>query len=254
MRYAARTHIGRVRQMNQDCYAVRTDRAPWKLLVVADGMGGASAGEVASQVAVGTVADYIDEHLNKELGHPDELLQAAIFEANDRIWKLAQEVEEYAGMGTTVVAALANETTVVFAHVGDSRGYFWHAGELVQVTSDHSLVAELVRRGQLTEDEAQHHPQRNIVTRSLGTVASNYADIRVMEWQASDALLLCTDGLSNLVSHEELALFLAAVAKQDNQDGIEQEADRLLHLGLERGAPDNITLIAAVHAVGGESE
>lgn len=230
----------------------RVDSTPWKLLVVADGMGGASAGEVASQLAVGTVVDSLDEYLAQELDDPAEVLRAAIFVANDRIWKLAQEVDAYAGMGTTVVAALANESLVVFAHVGDSRGYFWHAGELVQVTSDHSLVAELVRRGQLTEAEAQHHPQRNIVTRSLGTLASNQADVRTVEWQPSDALLLCSDGLSNLVSHEELAKFLEVVTGADSQQVMEHEADRLLHLALERGAPDNITLIVAVHAPGGE--
>lgn len=240
--------------MNQDCYAVHVEAVPWRLLVVADGMGGASAGEVASQVAVGEVTEFLADHAAQQAANPEDLLRSAIFSANQRIWKMAQEVAAYAGMGTTVVAALADENSVVFAHVGDSRGYFWHDGELVQVTHDHSLVAELVRRGQLTEEEALHHPQRNIVTRSLGTLESNDADIEVIPWQPGDALLLCSDGLSNLLSTEELAGFVGAAAAVDSQTEVEQAADEMLHLAMERGAPDNITLIVATYPQGGAAQ
>lgn len=252
MIYAARSHIGRVRQMNQDYYAVHMESEPWHLLIVADGMGGASAGEVASQMAVETVSSQLLEHLTDASADPGVLLRHAIFSANQRIWKLAQEVTQYAGMGTTVVAALVDESTAVFANVGDSRGYLLHQGNFRQVTHDHSLVAELVRRGQLTEEEALHHPQRNIVTRSLGTVASNEADVEVLPWEPGDALLLCSDGLSNLVSCAELAEFLQAAAAAQSQDEVERSSDRMLHLALERGAPDNITLIVAAHSQGGD--
>lgn len=254
MRYAARSHIGLIRQMNQDGYAVQSDSVPWRLLVVADGMGGASAGEVASQIAVGEVSRVVQEQLGADSIEPTALLQDAIFSANQRIYEAAQENAAYAGMGTTVVAALTTGESLVFAHVGDSRGYIWKSGVLRQVTADHSLVAELVRKGQLTEEEAFRHPQRNIVTRSLGTSENSHPDIDALSWGPGDAILLCSDGLSNLVTDDELATCLEQVASAASQQEIDRLADDLLRLALERGGPDNITLILASNQDGGETE
>ncbi|MFO2549779.1 Stp1/IreP family PP2C-type Ser/Thr phosphatase [Alicyclobacillus cycloheptanicus] len=251
MLYAARSHIGLVRQMNQDGFAVHTDVLPWRLLIVADGMGGASAGEVASQIAVGEVSRVILSRLPEGHVDPAELLREAIFSANQRIWETAKENPAYVGMGTTIVSVLTDGETLVFAHVGDSRGYLWRNHTLQQVTHDHSLVAELVRRGQLTEEEALVHPQRNIVTRSLGTSENSYPDLDILTWHPGDALLLCSDGLSNLVGSDELSTHLAQAASVTSQDEIERIADSLLKLALERGGPDNITLIVAAHGDGG---
>ncbi|GMA49111.1 protein phosphatase [Alicyclobacillus contaminans] len=214
MLYAARSHIGLVRQVNQDSYAVHNDVGPWQLLVVADGMGGASAGEVASRMASEEVSRFVRNEFEAFADRPQELLVGAVHAANRKIWEAAKTTDEYVGMGTTLVAALFNEEQVIFVHVGDSRGYLVRTQVLQQVTKDHSLVAELVRRGQLTEEEAQRHPQRNIVTRSLGTAEQSDPDVEVLAWGPGDVLLLCTDGLTNLVTHQELSNLLAPLASR----------------------------------------
>jgi serine/threonine protein phosphatase PrpC len=247
MLHAARSHIGLVRQINQDGYRVCDDFQPMRFSVVADGMGGASAGEVASRIAVDTMVEVVREGLTHEDFDPVELLQTAVSEANRQIWEAAQQTRAYAGMGTTLVAALFNESQVVFANVGDSRGYLLQADSLRQVTNDHSLVAELVRRGQLTEEEAQRHPQRNIITRSLGTAEHNQPDVDVVSWQPNDVLLLCTDGLSNMVTASELEQHLLRLREARSNDDVGRVADQLLALALDRGGPDNITLVLVVH-------
>jgi serine/threonine protein phosphatase PrpC len=247
MLYAARSHIGLVRQVNQDSYSVHMEFSPWQLLVVADGMGGASAGEVASRMAADTVSEVVQSSASHYSDNPAELLLHAVHAANQKIWQTANDVDEYVGMGTTLVAALYNREQVVFVHVGDSRGYLFQHNELKQITKDHSLVAELVRRGQLTEEEAQNHPQRNIVTRSLGTAEHSEPDVNVISWSPGDVLLLCTDGLSNVVSAAELTEMVAQVAHANTDSDVEVVADQLIRLALERGGPDNITLVLVVH-------
>lgn len=253
MLYAAKSHIGLVRQMNQDGYAVLPHLKPREFYVIADGMGGPSAGEVASQIAVDTVSAYVTEHGAATDVNPADLLREAVYEANQKIFDAAQSREEYLGMGTTLVCALVDPERVVFAHVGDSRGYVLQEGKLRQVTSDHSLVAELVRRGQLTEEEAQHHPQRNIVTRSLGTEAHSSPDIYEVEWCPGDILFLCSDGLSNMVDFAELEGLLHNVSSAKTPDQLDAVADALIRLALERGGPDNITLVIVLNREGGET-
>jgi serine/threonine protein phosphatase PrpC len=247
MLFAAKSHIGLVRQMNQDSLAFQMDMEPWKLMVIADGMGGASAGEVASKLAADTVSEVIANELTNGSVEPENLLQSAVHIANRRIWLAANDSEEYVGMGTTLVIALFDDQRINLAHVGDSRAYLYQDNQLRQVTRDHSLVAELVRRGQLTEEEALHHPQRNIVTRSLGTAEYSDPEIDVVAWRHGDILMLCTDGLSNLVTSEEIADSFSTLASASAHRDVEQVADDLIRLGLERGAPDNITLVLVVH-------
>lgn len=247
MLFAAKSHIGLVRQMNQDSFSIQTDLSPWRLLVVADGMGGASAGEVASRMAAETVSRVISEMGIDSTSDPESVLREAIQIANEQIWETANEKKEYVGMGTTLVATLYNDEQVVFANVGDSRGYIYQSGRLEQVTRDHSLVAELVRRGQLTEEEALRHPQRSIVTRSLGTAKYSDADVDANSWSADDVLLLCTDGLSNLVSTAELSEHMQSLQNASSHRDVENVADKLIRMALERGGPDNITLVLVVH-------
>jgi PPM family protein phosphatase len=248
MLYAAKSHTGLVRQMNQDSYAVHPI-GNWTLAVVADGMGGAAAGEIASQMAAEVVVQEVERGLVAGTG-PATTLREAIQKANHEIWTKSRSNVDYLGMGTTLVAALYTSDEVVVAHVGDSRAYRFHDGLLEQVTRDHSLVAELVRRGQITEDEALHHPQRNVVTRSLGTSEWSDPEVYELAFAPSDILLLCTDGLTNCVNGEELAQNLAELDKdaqvllQSHIDGI---AERLVQLTLDRGAPDNISLILIAH-------
>lgn len=247
MLFATKSHVGLVRQINQDVCAVHPEFHPLQLMLVADGMGGASAGEVASELAVTAVSNYIGARLERVEADPIGLLQDAIAAGNSEIWNAAQDNEDYEGMGTTLVAALLSPRQVIFGHVGDSRGYIFHTNYLRQVTRDHSLVAELVRRGQLTPDEAMHHPQRNVVTRSLGTTSTALIDVNVLDWQAGDAILLCTDGLTNLVTESELLSMLSQLPHAASQENVEAVADKLIALALERGAPDNVTLALAVH-------
>ncbi|MBX5435910.1 MAG: Stp1/IreP family PP2C-type Ser/Thr phosphatase [Alicyclobacillaceae bacterium] len=247
MLYAARSHIGLVRQMNEDGYAVHMDWRPMSLLMVADGMGGQAAGEVASRMAIDTVAAVVRDGLQQDPVDASDLLRRAVAAANDKICAAARTTQAYLGMGTTLVAALIDAQQVVFAHVGDSRGYLFQQGELRQITADHSLVAELVRSGQLTEEEAKYHPQRNIVTRSLGSAAHGQSDINVVRWQPGDGLLLCTDGLSGVVSDADLAETMRQLCDARTSGEVERLADHLVELALERGGPDNITLVLAAH-------
>jgi serine/threonine protein phosphatase PrpC len=245
--YAVKTHTGLVRQTNQDVCAGFIDFEPLQLVVVADGMGGASAGEVASRVAVDTAAEYVRNGLANESTDPVDLLREAVVEANQRVWELSQAHPEYHGMGTTFVAALFDESRVIFAHVGDSRAYLLKADSLRQVTDDHSLVAELVRRGQITPEEAVHHPQKNIVTKSLGTANVSLPDINIADWSLGDMILLCSDGLSNLVGEEELRQHLGGLVQAQTNEDVERVADALIERALAGGAPDNVSVVIVVN-------
>lgn len=251
--FAAGSHIGLVRHTNQDVFEISEKEGTYPFLIVADGMGGASAGDVASRMA----ADTVRRCLLVASANPEsdwiEGLRDAVTKANREVWDAAQSNEEYRGMGTTLVAAIVTHKQVIFAHVGDSRGYLMHINYLKQVTKDHSLVAELVRRGQLTPDEAANHPQRNIVTRSLGAARELAVDMDVLPWNAGDVVLLCSDGLSNLVSESELLEYLIGLKEARSHDDVQRTVQELIDLGLERGAPDNITLAIAVHNEGNDA-
>lgn len=245
MLYAARSHIGLVRQNNEDNYAVH-ELGRFTLAVVADGMGGASAGEVASGIAAETVCRLVKDGLEEPSVEPLEVLRGAIDKANQDIWDASRKNVDFLGMGTTLVAALYDDTNVYLGHVGDSRAYRFQGGACMQITRDHSLVGELVRRGQITEDEAQKHPQRNIVTRSLGTSPQSEPEMDEFTWTDGDTLLLCTDGLTDLVSTSDLASELQPLTTTDRElhnEDVAQVADHLIRVALERGAPDNVTLI-----------
>src|SRR5215212_11486142 len=180
--------LGRQRQGNEDNYFVR---AP--LFVVADGMGGAQAGEVASEIAVRS----FDEDLPN--GSRAEALVRVIEDANKRIHERARSDESMHGMGTTTTAAYVDDDEVVIAHVGDSRAYLLRDGELVRLTKDHSLVGELVARGKLTEEQAEMHPQRSVITRALGSEPDVEVDVHVYRARSGDVFMLNSDGLTSMV-------------------------------------------------------
>ena len=191
----AQTDTGRQRRDNEDsAYA----RAP--VFVVADGMGGAQAGEVASHIAV----EVFEQGLPDE-GSPEERLADRAREANKRIHDLSKTQQERAGMGTTLTAAYLDDSELAIAHVGDSRAYLFRDGELKMLTQDHSLVAELVQRGKLTEQQAAEHPQRSIITRALGPEPTVEVDTVTYPVRAGDVLLLCSDGLTSMVSEAVIA-------------------------------------------------
>jgi protein phosphatase len=218
--------LGRQRQGNEDNFFVR---AP--LFVVADGMGGAQAGEVASEMAV---RSFDAELPNSSL---PEALVNVIETANKRIHERARADESLHGMGTTTTAAYVDDDEVVIAHVGDSRAYLLRNGDLVRLTKDHSLVGELVARGKLTEEQAEQHPQRSVITRALGPEANVQVDIDIFPAKAGDLFLLCSDGLTSMVHEPKLRPLF------DEADSLEQLGKRLIDAANAAGGRDNITVI-----------
>ena len=202
------------------------------VFVVADGMGGAQAGEVASRIAVDAFAEGLPED-----GSPEERLAAVALTANRRIYELAQTESERAGMGTTLTAAYLGENDLAIAHVGDSRAYLFRGGELSRLTQDHSLMAELIRRGKLTEEEAADHPQRSIITRALGPEPEVDVDTWTYPVRAGDVILLCSDGLTSMVSEAQVAEILRTHPELD------RAAQALIDEANRAGGRDNITVI-----------
>lgn len=237
------TDIGLVRKSNQDSYAIRVLDDDLAIAVVCDGMGGAQAGNVASAVAVEAFAAALEDACKNGLP-PDaerkqELLRAACRTANSRIYELAQNNPEYYGMGTTLVAALILSHEVYVINVGDSRCYILADGELSQITSDHSLVQVLVDCGDITPEEARTHPKKNLITRAIGIEENIRSDVFCAERKEGAKLLLCSDGLSNVVTDEVIRHELSADASP------EAIARTLFSLAVEQGAPDNVTVILA---------
>ena len=236
MRVCGVTDIGRRRQENEDSYAVRELEGGGALLVVCDGMGGAQAGSVASSVAV-------EEALSGGVpGDPalrERVLTDACRRANDRVYGLSREKPEYEGMGTTLVAALALPGAAHLVHVGDSRAYVLGNNTIRQATVDHSLVQLLVDRGEITPDQARVHPQKNLITRALGVDSRVECDVDRLEPGEGSRLLLCSDGLSNVLEDETI---LALSGREGEPEGF---CRALVELTLERGAPDNVTVVLA---------
>ena len=224
---AGRTDVGRQRTANEDSLVVRPP-----LFAVADGMGGAKAGEVASAVAVEAVEGARDS------GEPVEAQLAGIVrDANRRIYDLAVADESRRGMGTTLTLARVHGDEVSLAHVGDSRAYRMRDGELSQLTRDHSLVAELERSGQITAEAAEHHPQRSIITRALGPEPDVEVDTYTLAGRDGDVFLICSDGLTSMISDDEVASIVSSAGSLD------EAADTLVRAANQSGGKDNITVI-----------
>lgn len=237
------TDVGLVRKNNQDSYAIRVLDDDLAVAVVCDGMGGAQAGNVASAVAVEAFAAAVEDSCRQGLP-PDaerkqELLRAACRTANMQVYELSRNNREYQGMGTTLVAALILSHEIYVINVGDSRCYIWSDDVLSQVTSDHSLVQALVDCGDITQEEARTHPKKNLITRALGIDESVRSDVFRMDRKEGDRLLLCSDGLSNVVTDDVLQTELEQLVSPENT------ARTLLSLAVEQGAPDNVTVILA---------
>lgn len=223
-----KTDTGRQRRENEDsAYA----RAP--LFVVADGMGGAQAGEVASHIAVEVFQQGLPDG-----GSPEERLAQRVREANRKIYERSLAEHGREGMGTTITAVWLEDSHASIAHVGDSRAYMFRDGQLRRLTQDHTLVDELVRRGKLTEEQAAEHPQRSIITRALGPEPDVDVDTVTYVVRAGDVLLLCSDGLTAMVSEERIAEILASVPS------LEEAGERLIDEANAAGGRDNITVVA----------
>ncbi|NLN17922.1 MAG: Stp1/IreP family PP2C-type Ser/Thr phosphatase [Firmicutes bacterium] len=224
----AGTHAGRVREKNEDAYY-----AIPPLLAVADGMGGHAAGEIASHLAVNTLATW------SSWDDPETDLWQCIQQANAAIYQYAHSKHVREGMGTTLTAVHLSQETLYWAHVGDSRLYVMRDGDLMLQTQDHSVVAELQRSGNLTESEARLHPHRNVLTRALGIDETVDIDRGSLQLRHGDRILLCTDGLHGCLSEEHIAHILAET------DQPQLAVTNLIRQANQNGGPDNITAIVA---------
>jgi protein phosphatase len=241
-----RTDVGLVRSENQDFAAFTTPREErashpgGRLLIVADGMGGHRGGATASRLATEVVKQ---QYLGSETADPATALREALTRANARIHSEAQSNADLRGMGTTTSALVLRNDQAWFAHVGDSRIYRVRNDQIEQLTEDHSLVASMVREGLLTTKEAENHPRRNVLQRSMGVAEEVEIDVRgPFEIQAGDVFILCSDGLHGVVKENEIKEYASLP--------LDEAADRYVKLALERGAPDNVTVLVAriVHA------
>ena len=231
--YKTLTCRGKRRENNEDRLLVLPEN---NVFMVADGMGGHQAGEIASRLTVETIAEHIGQALQQADERPLEvLIDEAIQSANSRVFKDSQTSEEYANMGSTVALAWQNEDRLYIAHVGDSRAYIFNKKQARQLTNDHSLVGNLLREGAITPQEALNHPQKNILTRALGVEEKVKADIQVFELPLPGFLLLCTDGLSSYLAMETV---LPQVAESLESDQI---LPVLAELAKESGSNDDIT-------------
>lgn len=228
------THRGAVRQQNQDSYSTQVLSDHRIIAVVCDGMGGALAGNIASSMAV----DLFMEQFNSCDGTDDEVrMKNAAALANEQIFLRSTRDEDCAGMGTTLVAALAGEDEAMILNEGDSRCYFVNDCGIHLVTRDHSLVEDLVQRGELTREEARNHPNKNLITRALGAEPVLLTDCFRQKLAPGDYLLLCSDGLSNVVDEQEMLYEVI------HGGSCEDCCERLLNIALSRGAPDNVTVV-----------
>lgn len=230
------TDIGRKRRINQDF--VYSSEQPVgnlpNLFVVADGMGGHNAGDYASRITVETIVERAADSAETD---PIRILDDAIQYANARIRRLAESSSLLEGMGTTVVAAVCGERRLCVANVGDSRLYIVNRGGIRQITRDHSWVEEMVRRGGIAREDARNHPDKNIITRAVGAEDTVKADFFTIQLEAGDCVLMCTDGLTNMLEDEEIRMIL------DGARDIVEGAEELVKTANKNGGKDNISVI-----------
>lgn len=233
MKAVSRTNTGLVRNSNED--AVLTDMPD--LFAIADGMGGYAAGEIASVETIKVLQEEKKNFAGLTGAALYRALQEAASKANEHLLSLVSKTPDYEGMGTTLVAVyLAADGMAYALNIGDSRLYLWRCGELRQITQDHSYVAQLVSKGDITTEEARRHPQRNVILRAVGADEVLESDVFSFKVEPGDRLLLCSDGLSDMASDEEIAAVLA-------ERNVDKAADELLELALNNGGRDNISVI-----------
>lgn len=232
MNYAARTDVGLVRTNNEDSYLIN-ENGDEKLFIVADGMGGHNAGEVASLEACRKIEGYIQSHE----GSSAELLEAAVKNANREIFNHASQNEAMRGMGTTVEACVLSGNEITVAHVGDSRVYIVSEREMRKITKDHSVVGMMLDLGTITEEEAKNHPQRNYITRAVGTAYGVEVDMIKESLAEDEYVLMCSDGLTNMVDEKEIQETIISAPN------LSDAADALVAKAKENGGKDNITLV-----------
>ncbi|QAY68321.1 Stp1/IreP family PP2C-type Ser/Thr phosphatase [Paenibacillus protaetiae] len=249
---ANQSDVGKIRQLNEDYSWVGQLADGITLAIVADGMGGHQAGDVASRVAVDAMKEAVSRAIGDGAFTPEEgraLIRSAMEGANATVFELASGNEQYYNMGTTLIAALVRGSEATIGHIGDSRVYLIDSAGIKQITEDHSLVNELVRSGQISPEEAAHHPRRNVVTRAVGTDEYVEADVLTVQLEQDAVLLLCSDGLTTMVSDEQL---LETITTKELE--LSAKAERLIQLALQAGGDDNVTVTLLQHSAGTKQE
>lgn len=242
------TDRGKVRQHNEDNGGIYINSGGQRLAIVADGMGGHRAGDVASEMTLTNLKGFWDQtDYFQTADEAEGWLQKHIAEVNTILYEHSKVNEQCEGMGTTVVAAICTDRFATIANIGDSRCYILNESGFQQLTEDHSLVNELVRSGQITKEDAEHHPRKNVLLRALGTEAAVEMDIKTITFEEGDLLLLCSDGLSNKVAVPDMSEIL-------NSGGtLEEKASVLIEKANDNGGEDNITLVIAEYYESNES-
>ncbi len=239
MQYWALTDLGCVRANNQDAYQVEELNRNAVLCVVCDGMGGAKSGNIASTLAVDVFTQEVKRTWNAAMDAQtlEQMLRSAVKLANFTVFDQSQQFEEFSGMGTTLVAALIQGKKATFVNVGDSRGYKIDRDGIHQITVDHSLVQMMVDRGELTQEQARTYPGKNYITRAIGTEPVTQCDVFQCKLERGDCVLLCSDGLTNLVDDQEILFEVA--------HGVDKRkcCEQLFAIAKNRGAPDNVTCV-----------
>jgi len=237
------TDIGKIRKQNQDIYRMLSnEKEDIAVLVVCDGMGGANAGNIAGELAVNAFIEYITDKMEEIESLTDnheiaEIMTAAVLTANTVVFDKSLQGDEFAGMGTTLTAAISSKYGEVVANVGDSRLYLVTKSKITQITRDHSVVEDMIERGEITRSEARRHPNRNLITRALGTCIYEPPDIFFLNLAGGDFIILCSDGLTDVVLDSEIQFEL------NNGDSVRDSCEVLVKMALARGAPDNVTLV-----------
>ncbi len=238
MKFGAITDIGMHRKINEDNYYVNeSDVFPYA--IVADGMGGHQAGEIASMMAVDIIEEYLAKNLSEELDYVEagEVMRQSFISANSIIYNYAKNHYKIMGMGTTATLALIYRGKLITAHVGDSRAYYIADGTITQVTKDHSYVNELLMRGEITPEMAKNHPKKNYITRAMGAEDTLKVDITIKPYNGG-RVVLCSDGLTNFVSDEEIMAYIS------REKPLDTSCEELVALANSRGGADNITIVA----------
>ncbi len=237
MQIYSKIDIGKMRKSNQDAFFTDTLFDKTVIAVVCDGMGGANAGNVASQRASEVIGEFVKRSYRSDYNEYDleSLIKKAISSANITVYDMSLKNPELEGMGTTVVAAILRDDKAVIAHVGDSRIYLVN-DKITQLTKDHSVVQSLIESGKLTPEQARIHPRRNVITRALGIEENIIVDTDILEIKKGDTLMLCTDGLTNFVDIPE-------ILKTFRDKEISEVAENLINLANKNGGGDNITVV-----------
>lgn len=237
MRFGAVTDIGMHRKINEDNYYVQ-ENGLFPYAIVADGMGGHQAGEVASLMVVDIIKNHLERNLDDGLDYVEigEVVRQAFIAANSIIYTYAKNHYKIMGMGTTTTLSMIYKDRLITAHVGDSRSYMINSDTIRQVTKDHSYVQELVSRGEISPEMAKNHPKKNYITRAMGAEDTVKVDITIKPY-TGEKILLCSDGLTNFVEDEEIKDYI------NSANSLQEGAQRLINLANERGGRDNITVV-----------